>query len=48
MEPVEEKHLIKMFGESYVQFRKNTPIGIPFMGFAVDAQLNKSNTPVAR
>ncbi len=30
-----------MFGDSYVQFRQKTPIGIPLMGYAVDAALRK-------
>jgi protein-S-isoprenylcysteine O-methyltransferase Ste14 len=41
---VEEKALIKTFGDSYIQYRQKTPIGIPFMGSAVDSRLKKMNT----
>jgi protein-S-isoprenylcysteine O-methyltransferase len=37
----EERALIKMFGDDYVQYRSRTTIGIPFMGAAVDAALKR-------
>jgi hypothetical protein len=38
---VEEKALIDMFGNDYLEFRKTTPIRIPFMAKRVDAALRK-------
>jgi hypothetical protein len=37
----EEWHLIKNFGDEYVQYRKRTINGIPFMGAAVDRRLRE-------
>ncbi|KAF2675549.1 ICMT-domain-containing protein [Microthyrium microscopicum] len=46
--PGEEKALIEMFGDQYIQFRAEKTIGIPLMGSAVDRVLIKHNVNLSR